>query len=140
MSPTRATLTQPEQQESLSPSIMLPTSPHSSEESPHHIPVIVGHAPDPQVQQSPSQPRTSTLKTVRRSNRAVAALSLPNIMVANHRSIFPKFNNLVDELLENDMQLGLHSEVWEDSDNNAHANIVEEALEIHGIQYIPRKC
>ena len=57
-------------------------------------------------------------------------------MVSNHRSLFPKFNNLVDEILENDMQLGLHSEIWEDREKKAHAAVVEEALEIHGIQYI----
>ena len=57
-------------------------------------------------------------------------------MVTNHRSIFPKFNNLVDELLENDMHLGPHSEIWEDKEKAAHANTIEEALEVHGIQYI----
>ena len=57
-------------------------------------------------------------------------------MVSNHRSLFPIFNNLVDEILENDMQLGLHSEIWEDRESKAHAAQVEEALEIYGIQYI----
>ena len=57
-------------------------------------------------------------------------------MVTNHRSIFPKFNNLIDEILENNMQLGLHSEVWENLENPNHANLIEKALEIHGIQYI----
>ena len=57
-------------------------------------------------------------------------------MLANHRSIFPKFNHLIDKVLEMNMQLGLHSEVWEDSENSLHANKVEVALELHGIQYI----
>ena len=57
-------------------------------------------------------------------------------MVTNHRSIFPKINNLVDEILENEMHLGLHSEIWEDKEKAAHANSIEEALTIHGIQYI----
>ena len=57
-------------------------------------------------------------------------------MVTNHRSIFPKFNNLVDEILENNMHLGLHCEIWENKENVKHANKIEEALEIHGIQYI----
>ena len=70
------------------------------------------------------------------SSDSVTRLSLPNIMVTNHRSIFPKFNNLVDEILENEMHLGLHCEIWENKENVAHANKVEEALEIHGIQYI----
>ena len=61
---------------------------------------------------------------------------MPHIMVTNHRSIFPKFNHLVDEILENEMHLGLHCEIWENKENIAHANKIEEALEIHGIQYI----
>ena len=42
----------------------------------------------------------------------------------------------MDEILENEMHLGLHSEIWEDKENNTHANLIEEALEIHGIKYI----
>ena len=34
------------------------------------------------------------------------------------------------------MHLGLHSEIREDKENNTHANLIEEALEIHGIKYI----
>ena len=101
-----------------------------------HIPVIIGHGgPHPKLKQ-PCNTRTTYRKTIRRDNRAVTALSLPNIMVTNHRSVFPKFNNLVDEILENDMHLGLHCEIWENKENKAHANMIEEALEIHGIQYI----
>ena len=97
------------------------------------IPVLLNPNPPPPI---PRQPRSPYHKTIRRDNRTVTALSLPNIMVANHRSIFPKFNNLVDEILEHDMQLGLHSEVWEDKENTAHANKIEEAMELHGIHYI----
>ena len=127
----------------------VPLTPHSDNSLPHSspqghtqmddstihaIPVIIGHAP---LQQQPStQQRTPCRTTVRRDNRAVTALSLPNIMVTNHRSIFPKFNNLVDEILELEMHLGLHCEIWENKENVAHANLIEEALEIHGIQYI----
>jgi hypothetical protein len=57
-------------------------------------------------------------------------------MVTNHRSIFAKVNNLIDEILENDMHLGLHSEIWEDAEQIGHANNIEEALEFQGIQYI----
>ena len=60
-------------------------------------------------------------------------------MVTNHRSIFPKFNSLVDEILENEMHLGLHSDIWEDKENITHANLIEEAFEIHGIHYLYSK-
>ena len=103
--------------------------------TPQPIPVVIGVHP-PQLHQQNHQTRAPYRQTIRRDNRVVTALSLPNIMVTNHRSIFPKFNNLVDELLENDMHLGLHSEIWEDKEKAAHANTIEEALEVHGIQYI----
>ena len=57
-------------------------------------------------------------------------------MVGNHRSIFPKFNHLIDEMIECQIHLGLHSEVWEDDDNLDHKKIVEEALELKGILYL----
>ena len=88
------------------------------------------------LKQHQASPRVSHLQTIKRDNRAVTALSLPNVMVANHRSLFPKFGNLVDELIENKMHLGLHSQVWENMEKVAHANTIEEALEIHGIKYI----
>ena len=70
------------------------------------IPVIIGHVPTHSTQpNSPAAPRHPYRTTVKRDNRAVTALSLPNIMVTNHRSIFPKFKNLVDEIFENDMHL-----------------------------------
>jgi hypothetical protein len=103
--------------------------------SPHAIPVIVGNNPAPGSQPG-SQPRPTCRRTVRRDKHVGTALSLPNVMVTNHRSIFPKFNNLVDEIIENQMHLGLHSEIWQDKEKAAHANAIEEALEIHGIQYI----
>ena len=103
--------------------------------SPHSIPVLVS---DPPLQQQRAQrpPQTHQRRVIRRDNRAVTALSLPNIMVTNHRSIFPKFNNLVDELIENEMHLGLHSEIWENCKKIAHTNKIEEAFEIQGIQYV----
>ena len=96
--------------------------------TPLSIPVVVNQFRQNVIKQPT---RVPCRFTVRRDNRAVTGLSLPNIMVTNHRSIFPKFKNLIDEILENDMHLGLHSEVWENKTNNAHAHSIEEALEIH---------
>ena len=113
-------------------------SPHpeyNSSQSPHTIPVLIGVAAQANLYQSRS-PRPPQRTRIRRDNRAITALSLPNIMVANHRSFFPKFNNIVDEIIETNTHLGLHCEVWENSENPNHANMIEEALEIHGIKYI----
>ena len=89
-------------------------SPDSSSSS-RHNPVLLGVPPQPQsvVQNSSRLPQQHV---IRRDNRTVAALSLPNIMVTNHRSVFPKFNNLVDE----------QSEIWENKHKAAHANKVED--------------
>ena len=70
------------------------------------------------------------------SKKVSTAQSLPKIMVANHRSVFPKFQHLIDELIECDVQVGIHTEIWESNENNEHKNKIEEALEIHGIVYI----
>ena len=70
------------------------------------------------------------------SKKALTAQSLPNIMVTNHRSVFPKFNSLIDELIECKMHIGLHSEIWEVKEKLEHKNKVEEAFELHGILYI----
>ena len=70
------------------------------------------------------------------SKKALTAQSLPNIMVTNHRSVFPKFNSLIDELIECEMHIGLHSEIWEEKEKVEHKNKIEEAFELHGILYI----
>ena len=70
------------------------------------------------------------------SKKAITSQSLPNLMVTNHRSIFPKFNSLIDELIECEMHLGLHYEIWEVKEKKEHKNKIEEAFELHGILYI----
>ena len=74
--------------------------------------------------------------TVRRDNKLLLAAKLPTIFVTNHRSFFPKINNFVDVMETLGLTLGLHSEVWEVQENKDHQNKIEEALELHGIQYI----
>ena len=104
--------------------------------SPHAIRVVLNNNNPVYQQQVPGSPRPVVRSTIKRDNRAITALSLPNIMVTNHRSIFPKLEHLIDEIMENEMHLGLHSEIWEDKANNAHINAIEEAFEIKGLQYI----
>ena len=62
---------------------------------------------------NPSPTLTDQPRPPTSSKKVLTAQSLPNIMVTNHRSIFPKFNSLVDELIECEMHVGLHSEIWE---------------------------
>ena len=102
------------------------------------IPVIVGNRP---AVAASSIPRTNSRVTIRRDNRTLLALSLPSIFVTNHRSFFPKCKNFLDEMFELNMQLGLHSEIWEDKENKNHQHMIEEAFELQGVRYIsnPRK-
>ena len=83
---------------------------------------------------APVNPPTSGTRSLRKKDET--AHTLPNIMVTNHRSIFPKFNNLIDELIEFEMHLGIHSEIWENKENVDHKNKIEEALELRGLHYI----
>ena len=81
-------------------------------------------------------PNDCKIRQQPQSMKMITAQSLPNIMVANHRSIFPKFSSLIDELLECEIHVGIHSEIWEDNEKIEHKNKVEAALELHGIVYI----
>ena len=67
----------------------------SSQADSQQIPVHLTHIrPVP----LPAARRTPYNTTIRRDNRTVQALSLPNIMVANHRSMFPKFVDVIKEV------------------------------------------
>ena len=100
--------------------------------------MVVGHRAG---FQKVKEKRLKSIITIKRDNRKLLALSLPSIFVTNHRSFFPKFRNFLDEMLEMNMVLGLHSEIWEDKENSSHQNLIQEAFEIHGVKYIsnPRK-
>ena len=74
--------------------------------------------------------------TVHRDNRRLLASKLTTIFVTNHRSFFPKYRNFVEAMKTLGLTLGLHSEIWEDKENKKHAEYIEEALELEGINYI----
>ena len=97
------------------------------------IPIITGNRvppPDPEPRLPPSR------KTVKRNQKAVTALSLPNLWGANHRSLWPRLENTLDELVELEAHLGFHCEVWESKENKVHALEIQKAYELQGVQYI----
>ena len=97
------------------------------------IPIIVGNRappPDPVLRPPPSR------KIVKRSQKAVTALSLPNLWGANHRSLWPRLENTLDELVELEAHVGFHCEVWEDKENKYHELEIQRAYELRGVQYI----
>ena len=76
----------------------------------HQIPIITGNRP---TQPEPGARPPSSRITIRRNNKAVTALSLPNLWGANHRSLWPRLENMLDELVELQAHVGFHCEVWE---------------------------
>ena len=76
------------------------------------------------------------LKRIRRDNRAVQALSLPNISNYNMRSLIPKIGNFSLDVKERETDISFLTEVWEKMENKKHQSKLEELLEIEGIQYI----
>ena len=107
--------------------------PQSVPEHVHHIPVLTGNRPSVVVNQTRLPP---VCRTVRRSNKAVTALSFPNIWSANHRSLWPKLENTLDELVELQAHVGFHCEVWENKENKKHALEIKKAYELRGVLYI----
>ena len=84
--------------------------------------------------------RTSDIPPVRqivkRDNKLPVCQSLPIVSVSNCRSLIPKVNNFVDDILEREIGVALLSEVWQKADNRKHRSKIEEMLKIHGLKYI----
>ena len=78
----------------------------------------------------------STLKSIRRDNRSIQALSLPIIAIYNARSLWPKIESFATEHHERDIGVSLISEVWEKIDNKKHLNKIAHLMEMEGITYI----
>ena len=99
----------------------------------NHIPIVTGNRPKPT---EPEKRPHSARITLRRNNKAVTALSLPNLWGANHRSLWPRLENTLDELVELQAHVGFHCEVWENKENKKHAIEIEKAYELRGVMYI----
>ena len=65
-----------------------------------------------------------------------AAVHLPTIATYNMRSLFPKINNVKNDLLERGISLGFFSEIWQKLENKNHQFQIEKMLETEGLQYI----
>ena len=110
--------------------------PSNSPEDPptKSIPVYTSHRAS-----SPSwtnlKRREKYYSTIKRSNKAVAALSLPTITVYNMRSIWSKLDSLATDMVERSADLSMLSEVWEKKENTLHQGKLEELLELKGIKY-----
>ena len=77
-----------------------------------------------------------TGKTVRRDNRKLVALTLPKVVNYNMRSLFPKYENLAQDVHERESDLIFLTEVWEKKENKRHQFKLETLYEMKGIKYI----
>ena len=75
-------------------------------------------------------------KTVRRDNKSVQALTLPNVLNYNMRSIFSKLEHFSEDMLEREGDICFLTEVWQKQENKKHQLKIEKMFEMFGIQYI----
>ena len=75
-------------------------------------------------------------KTIYRDNRLAKCVSLPTVSVANLRSLWPKINNVKNDILEREIGVALWSEVWEKKGKKKHINQVESMFQLEGLKYI----
>ena len=105
----------------------------SDDSSPSSIPVIIGFRPSfPHA----SEMRLPVRKTIRRDNKVLQAESLPRISSYNVRSLMPKLNSFVDDMLDRNCQLSFLTEIWTKSENKSHQFKIEELYEMKGLKYI----
>ena len=87
----------------------------------YQIPNQIGYRPANAIYERP----LSTLKTIRRDNRKVEALTLPRIVNYNMRSFFPKCANFAQDVHERESDAIFLTEVWEKQENKKHQNKIE---------------
>ena len=71
-----------------------------------------------------------------KSERMKKSSTLPNIWGANHRSLWPRLNNTIDELLELEAHVGFHTEVWEVKGDKHQRSLMEKVYELKGVSYL----
>ena len=60
---------------------------------------------------------------------------IPTVATYNLRSLFPKINNLKDDIVERGVDCAFLSEIWEHSENETHQYELDKLLQLHGLQY-----
>ena len=103
-----------------------------SNECENIIPVITGYRPH----RATADRQPAVRKVIRRENKCVQALSLPNILSYNMRSIWGKLDSFATDMQERAGEISILCEVWEKSENKKHQRKIEEMLEMANIHYI----
>ena len=99
---------------------------------PNHIPTQVGYRPARVINERPQHSR----KVIRRDNKNIQALTIPNMTNYNIRALFPKIDNFARDMEERESDLSFITEVWQKLENKKHQFKLEELLEMRGIKYI----
>ena len=71
-----------------------------------------------------------------RIDNITRASNLPVIATYNCRSLFPKLNNMKNDIIEREIDLGFLVEIWEKSEKRNHQFQIEKLLEMNGLKYI----
>ena len=101
-------------------------------ESKGTIPVILNNRPV----KPRHEPRTSVIKTLKRNNKILNAVTLPKVACYNMRSLMPKIKMLAADIKDRSCSLALLSEIWEKADNKKHQMKIEELYEMEGLKYL----
>ena len=96
------------------------------------IPVFVGFRPESSI----NIRLPPVLKTIRRDNKVLQALTLPKLSIYNMRSLIPKNQNFGEDMADRDCDLSFLTELWEKSENKKHQYKIEELFELKGLKYI----
>ena len=78
----------------------------------------------------------SVRQTIKRDNKLSVCQSLPVVSVSNCRSLIPKVNNFVQDILEREIGVAIISEIWQKTKSKRHSFEIEKMLKIHGLKYI----
>ena len=82
-------------------------------EEPLNIPVHTGFRPT----KMQFMKRKRTLTTIKKCKKVAEAQFLPRITVYNARSLFPKIESLITDIIERKTDVCCISEIWEDKGN-----------------------
>ena len=69
-------------------------------------------------------------------DKLIRSRGLPSVSVSNVRSLKPRINSYVKDLLESEISVGLISELWEKEDDRQFQDSIERIFEMKGMKYI----
>ena len=98
------------------------------------IPVIVTNRDGANRNRSERERRE--LRGINSNDRVAESAEFPTIAVTNFRSLWPRVQNVKDDILLRSIDVQICSETWEKEDDSRLKTVMEELFELHGLQYI----